>query len=109
MPCLNYIVASLQCLKYAMYICGISFPVWLAVFGVCIPRVTHTHTHTYTRSANSVTIMCLALRRSAITIVKKVKSIDQPFKIIIQKPWYSIKLYRWFHSYIRMYKNIVPN
>ena len=26
MPCLNYIVASLQCRKYAMYICGISFP-----------------------------------------------------------------------------------
>ena len=51
MLCLNYIVASLrcvQCQKYATHICGISFPVWLAVFGVCIPkRDTHTHIYIY--------------------------------------------------------------
>ena len=68
MPCLNYVVASLQCTQcrnYAMHICGISFLVWLAVFGVCIPkRDTHTHIYIYTRSENSVTIMCLALRRA---------------------------------------------
>ena len=66
MPCLNYIVTSLrcaQCQKYATHICGINFPVWLAVFGVCIPK---RDAHIYTRSKNSVTIMCLALRRSAI-------------------------------------------
>ena len=74
MPCLNYIVTSLrctQCLKYATHICGISFPVWLAVFGVSIPKrdahiYIYIYIYIYIRSENSVTIMCLALRRSAI-------------------------------------------
>ena len=69
MTCLNYIVASLQCAqcrKYATHICGISFPIWLAIFGVCIPK---RDAQTYTRNENSVTIMCLALRRSAIKYI----------------------------------------
>ena len=53
MPCLNYIVASLrcaQCRKYATHICNISFPVWLAVFGVCIPkRDAHIYIYIYTK------------------------------------------------------------
>ena len=74
MPCLNYIVASLQCAqcqKYAMHICGISFPIWLAVLGSAFLSVMHTHTHIYihTRSENSVMIMYLALRRSAINLL----------------------------------------
>ena len=51
MPCLNYIVASLrcaQCRKYATHICGISFPVWLVVFGVCIPK-RDAHIYIYTK------------------------------------------------------------
>ena len=51
MLCLNYIVASLQCAqcrKYATHICGISFPVWLVVFGVCIPK-HDAHIYIYTK------------------------------------------------------------
>ena len=60
MPCLNYIVANLQCTqcrKYATHICGISFPVWLVVM-ICIPKCD---VHMYIHKARIALQLC-ALR-----------------------------------------------
>ena len=76
MPCLNFIVVSLrcaQCRKYAMHI--IIIIMWhqfsCLVSGFQGLHSEAWHTHIYAQSENSVTIMCLALRRSAITKVRR--------------------------------------
>ena len=78
--------------KYVTHICGISFPVWLAVFRVCIPK-RDAHIYVYTRSENSVTTMCLVLRCSAIILI------FGNFCDCTQYPCY----FESIHCYLRMF------